>query len=659
MNMRTLLVLTCLLMLSLTADGQETAGPNLVQNPGFEVPGEGGLPADWTGPADVYSRVTAPVRSGAGALQFVNLDAARYVLCSQVIPLELGKSYAFSVWVKTEDIRGSETGATICLEWYGADGQYLGGSYPAGVTGTADWTQVRGISGRVPAGAARCSVTCYVRRGMTGKAWFDEVEVRQWLAPVTLETMLLKPNYRGLVMPDARQVQYSAKVNFGDSRLEPDDVYLRADLLPESSDRSLKHTVTALTGEDTRGGMSLRGIPAGKYTLRLALIQRSRAKVLQQHTWRLRLLAERPDFGSYIGPDNNLWVKQADGGYEPFFPLGMYWSGINEEQLRTYADSAFNCLMPYGMPSSEQMDLAQRLGLKVIYSVKDIYHGSAYCPDSIASEADERPFIENKVTQFRDHPALLAWYLNDELGLEFLPRLEAHQQWLEELDPDHPTWVVLYQVDQVNQYARSFDVIGTDPYPIPGTGSRRAAAWTRQTVAEVRGARPVWMVPQVFNWATYRADPKEKAELRPPTLAEMQSMAWQCLIHGAKGLIFYSFFDLVRDQQYPFAEQWPKVKQLAAEIKPWTELLLIWDTDTGIGVREREWLHWTTRTQGGVTYLFVVNDENCAHAATFELGRVPQAIVLEGPEAGGAAPPTDRLQVPLGPHGVRIYRLEW
>lgn len=654
-----ILLVAGMLMRSGVGWSQETTGPNLVQNPGFEVGGEGGLPADWSGSTSVYSRVTAPVHAGEGALQFVNADPEHYALCSQVLPLEPGKAYAFGVWVKTEDIQGSDTGATICLEWYGADGAYLGGSYPPGVTGTSDWTQVRGISGRVPSGATRCSVTCYVRKGMTGKAWFDDVEVRQWLAPVTLETMLLKPNYRGLVMPGERQAEYRARVSFGDSGLRPEDVYLRADLLPEGSERSLRYEVAAVTGESTRAGFSLQGIAAGDYVLRLALVRRSDAKVLQQHTWRLRLLTERPDLASYIGPDNNLWVKQADGDYAPFFPLGMYWSGLNEEQLRTYADSAFNCLMPYGGGTQEQLDLAHELGLKVIYSVKDAYFGSTWCPAEIKSEADERPFIESKVTQFRDHPALLAWYLNDELSLEYLPRLEAHQRWLEELDPHHPTWVVLYQVAQVSQYARTFDAIGTDPYPIPQYSSRRAADWTRQTVQAVGEARPVWMVPQVFNWATYRSDPQEKAQLRPPTLAEMQSMAWQCLVHGARGLIFYSFFDLVRDERYPFDERWPQVKQLAAEIKPWTELLLTGDRRTDISAREREWLHWTTRTQGGVTYLFVVNDEDRAHAATFALGRKPHAIALEGLVATGAIAATDRLRVDLAPHEVRIYRLTW
>ncbi len=642
-----------------TGWAQETTGPNLVQNPGFEAIGEGGLPAEWRGSTSVYSRVTTPVRSGEGALQFVNDDRERYALCSQPLALEGGKHYQCSVWVKTENIQGSDTGATICLEWYGPDEKYLGGTYPAGVTGTSDWKLVQGVSGRVPEGAVSCIVHCYVRRGMTGKAWFDDVEVRQWLAPVTLETMLLSPNYRGLVMPGNRRAEYSASAGFGDSGLQPFDVRLRADLLARGASEPLRTQITEIGETEQRGSMSLRGVAPGSYDLRLALVRRSDDKVLQQHNWPLRVVTERSRPASYIGTDNNLWVKQAEGRYAPFFPLGMYWSGINEAQLRTYADSAFNCLMPYGMPNSEQLDLAQSLGLKVIYSVKDAYFGSAYCPEGIESEADERPFIEAKVTQFRDHPAVLAWYLNDELNLGYLPRLEAHQQWLEELDPNHPTWVVLYQVGEVNQYARTFDVIGTDPYPIPTEGTRRAANWTKQTLQGVRHTRPAWMVPQVFNWGVYQSDPEARAKSRPPTLPEMRSMAWQCLVHGAKGLIFYSFFDLFKDQQYPFEEQWPKVEQMAAEIKPWTELLLTGDPKTEISAPERDWLHWTTRTQGGVTHLFVVNDEDREHAATFNLGREPRAISWEGPGLPGPVTATTRLRVSLAPHEVRIYRLEW
>ncbi len=67
------------------------------------------------------------------------------------------------------------------------------------------------------------------------------------------------------------------------------------------------------------------------------------------------------------------------------------------------------------MASRQQMDLADQCGLKVIYSIKDWYFGLRYCPPDIRSVADEEPKIRERVRAFRDHPALLAWYLNDEL----------------------------------------------------------------------------------------------------------------------------------------------------------------------------------------------------------------------------------------------------
>jgi hypothetical protein len=83
--------------------------------------------------------------------------------------------------------------------------------------------------------------------------------------------------------------------------------------------------------------------------------------------------------------------------------------------------------MPYGSPNRQQMDLAHKHGLKVIYSIKDWYAGSEGCPPSIRTVADEEPQVRSRVREFCNHPALLAWYLNDELSQEFLAQLEAHQ----------------------------------------------------------------------------------------------------------------------------------------------------------------------------------------------------------------------------------------
>ncbi|MBU0610069.1 MAG: carbohydrate binding domain-containing protein [Armatimonadetes bacterium] len=597
--------------------------PNLVQNPGFETKGADGLPEGWKGPTNVYSHVTTPVHSGTGALHFVNSNAGNYALCNQPIPLQPGKMYEFSAWVKCEDVVGNDNGATICLEWYGADDAYLGGSYPAGIKGTKGWTQVKAQCGRVPDKAAHCSVTCYVRKGMTGKAWWDDVEVRQWLEP-PLYTMLTKPNYRGIITPDLEEVELAADLKLEDYGLTPGQVELSAVITKRDATEPLKSTRLSPTSATARLSLPTDGLAPGDYLLRVFLRRQDDRQRLAADQWRLTVVppGDLQKRTAYIDDHNRLIV---DG--KPFFPLGCYFSGLNEDELKQYADSAFNCVMPYGGATREKMDLLQSLGLKIIYTLKDVYYGSHYCPKSIRSPDDERPFMEAKTKEFGNHPALLAWYLNDELSTSYMPRLEAHQEWMETLDPNHPTWIVLYQVGQLDLYRRTYDVLGTDPYPIPMAPARRAADYTKASMRSVMNSRPVWQVPQIMNWANYKKTEEEKKGLRPPTYDEMRSMTWQCLTEGATGLIYYCWPDLKKESEV-FDRRWAEVKRVAAEVKQWSQMLLSIEDPPKITVEQQDWLHWTVRKAGDTVYLFAVNDEEKEHQATFTLPRPPGRVKL-------------------------------
>jgi hypothetical protein len=310
--------------------------------------------------------------------------------------------------------------------------------------------------------------------------------------------------------------------------------------------------------------------------------------------------------------------------------------------------------MPYSSPSREQMDLAQAAGLKVIYSVKDAYAGSGFCVPEIRSQDEERPWIEAHVKDFRDHPALLAWYLNDELSLDYVDRLKDHQNWVSSLDANHPTWVVLYQVGDLAGYADTFDVIGTDPYPIPDGPVAIAGKWTDMSVGAFSGRRPVWMVPQVFNWATYR--PADAAGLRPPTLDEMRSMSWQCIVAGAKGLIFYSWFDIQRDTVVPFDKQWPLCKQVAAEIGDMAPVILSVEPVPEVQFTGDTAIRWTTRKLGDTLYLIAVNSGPTPASATFTLDRTPRSATLR---SAPTPAPTNGASLPinLAPLAVAIYEV--
>jgi hypothetical protein len=150
--------------------GAGAADQNLVSNPGFE-----GGPDGWSLPA-IYAVDDTVAHSGSRSLRYQNAPGGPYVLAAQVLPLKPGKCYRFGVWVKTRDIASGDTGATICMEWWGRDG-YIGGAYPLGVAGTADWRRIEYISSPIPAEATGGHVVVYGRPGTAGTAWFDDVEV--------------------------------------------------------------------------------------------------------------------------------------------------------------------------------------------------------------------------------------------------------------------------------------------------------------------------------------------------------------------------------------------------------------------------------------------------------------------------------------------------
>jgi len=100
-----------------------------VPNASFEeARPDGKLPAQWAGDTSVFALDTSIARTGKASLRIVNTDSTKYRLCSTKMSLAKGKRYEFSVWVRTKDVKGADSGATICIEWSGADGKWLGGS---------------------------------------------------------------------------------------------------------------------------------------------------------------------------------------------------------------------------------------------------------------------------------------------------------------------------------------------------------------------------------------------------------------------------------------------------------------------------------------------------------------------------------------------------
>ena len=214
----------------------------------------------------------------------------------------------------------------------------------------------------------------------------------------------------------------------------------------------------------------------------------------------------------------------------PFFPIGIYHVPL--ESLAEARAMGFNCLQLWG-DSPEQalanLDAAHEVGLKVILEMSGLVRGGLQ-PEALRAV----------VGVVREHPALLCWYPVDEPNGEMAGECEQAYRICRELDDSHPVYLVLCDPNLFAAYSEALDVLGIDPYPVPGASVSMVAGWMAAAQEATDERRAVWLIPQLHNIAAYGGDPSQG---RAPTAEEQWCMVFQGLIYGAKGIVYYPWDD--------------------------------------------------------------------------------------------------------------------
>lgn len=344
---------------------------------------------------------------------------------------------------------------------------------------------------------------------------------------------------------------------------------------------------------------------------------------------------------------------------KPFFPLGLYVAQCpNVDQsfeLDEIADSPFDTLMNYAINRCAHGELSdaeienylnqlKSRNLTLIFSLIDhIGHG----------QKDVRA-VAHKVNTFKDHPAIMSWYMNDERGPEHLPQLEALYQKVREVDVDHPVWSVHWNTDWLIKEAHTTDIVGVDPYPID---NNPITLVSQMADAARKAGKPLWLVPQIFSWKDYPGDFRS-ARGRPPTRDEIRAMTYLAINHGAKGLVYYSYFNIRDDKDY--GARWEQIKEIAEEIDALRSVFLstFRTNDRDIGCTDTN-IDFKLMREGDTYYLFAVNTEKTGITETLfriNLTKKPSMVdvMFEGNRKirfsnGGF---TDSF----GRYGVHVYR---
>ena len=153
----------------------------------------------------------------------------------------------------------------------------------------------------------------------------------------------------------------------------------------------------------------------------------------------------------------------------------------------------------------------------------------------------------------KTHPALGAYKGVDEPAWGGIPAdgLARARAKLRTVDPDHPvviTQAPLGSIASLVPYRPAFDITGADIYPVaypPGQHSDlpnkdiSVAGDVTKKMVDAAGGKPVWMTLQIA-WSGITPN-QQRADLVPrfPTLQEERFMAYQAIVDGARGLVFF------------------------------------------------------------------------------------------------------------------------
>jgi hypothetical protein len=304
----------------------------------------------------------------------------------------------------------------------------------------------------------------------------------------------------------------------------------------------------------------------------------------------------------------------------PFFPFGFYcYSPVFPSMPEEEVVKGFNMMSPYQKVAPETlnerkayMDRCAELGLKVNYNLLSVSGGGGV-GSKIEGLTDEekKDRMIYEIKTFRDHPALLGWYISDEPNGNNVTaeQLGAIYRIVKENDPWHPISIVFMAPFMTSKkFSDALDIVMADPYPIPDFPPTVPGDVAADLKSEFSGKKPFWMVPQAFGGG--------ELWKREPTIQEIRSMTWQSIINGATGIQYF-----VRQGLNYFPKSsatWSECGRMAVEVAELTPWLLSDEESLPVESRSKNVII-SSKVHNGKLIIMAVNRINEPVSTTFRI----------------------------------------
>jgi hypothetical protein len=361
------------------------------------------------------------------------------------------------------------------------------------------------------------------------------------------------------------------------------------------------------------------------------------------------------------------------------FVLGLYQVPKHDGALREASEAGFNLINR--SPARAAYDEAHALNLWGWSALGSL-------PPTNRAEAENR--MRQTIETLRDHPALLFWETEDEPTYVWKEpmklRTPASQindtaAFIRKFDATHPLYLnqsPTNLVSTLQAYNPAADIVATDIYPVIPHGIRESyALWPdgrqgdflNDTLSQVGQYadkmrtvagpnRAVFMVLQGFAWELLREKDRDSAMVLYPNARQLRFMAWQSVVHGVNGLIWWGLSYTPSE-----APLWNDLRTVARELSqvraalaasPAKLPLKITYHDTGHSLDRG--VEWLAKPLGREMLLIAVNADDNPVDATFDgLNRFQKCELMVG--SGSTELAKGQMRERFEPFGTRVWRL--
>ena len=435
-----------------------------------------------------------------------------------------------------------------------------------------------------------------VLMALDGTVWFDDVKISMLpeevaQAPTSaLEIELTKPYWRNTIYATETVAKIVGRVIFNEEHADGECVVA----IEDSTGRMLLQNSISCTSRDKAVTFKFpaRTLRIGEYRIRASFKGTDAKKLVA--TAPLRRL--RYSGGEIrVREDNVLLING-----KPFFPIGL-WPAGNYGEIAAAGFNWVKCGNPDAkVPSAFKAHLKKmrKYGLRGGVEL--------YIYTELKNSKETAESIKRGIANVRDNATFLGWYV-DEAVLAGLPPEYARTMYeaVRKNDPHHLLWTshaprnTIAEIAAWNKYM-DMTWCNIYPYPdvlhsdLPNQTIGVVGDETRKQRETVNDRKPVWMNLQGFIW-----------EGRPaPTWQATRFMAYDAVINGAKGVIWYNTHQIPRPG--PF---WSSIKRTAGQLRDISAVLVSPDVKTALRIdgTEPDQIRYLLKKCEGSVYLLAEN----------------------------------------------------